>query len=95
MDFIRTFKIIIECIYVLFLPGFVISLIFYKFGKIDKVERFALTLAISISVLSVCTFIVNLMGISISKQNLYFEVGIIILFSVLILFFKRMLRKHS
>lgn len=88
MDILNSINIIIAGVYVLFLPGFAISFIFFERDKIEWIERVALSFALSISVIPLITFYANLLGFSISKQSVILEVLIVLLLSVVILYIK-------
>jgi uncharacterized membrane protein len=66
--------IIASAIYVLFIPGFLISLLFFDFKKIDLIERVALSFALSISVIPLLTFYLNLLGVKITLESVILEV---------------------
>lgn len=101
-------RITIGSFYVLFLPGFVISWIFFpktkKFeddgdknnkrelsaekGVIDWIERIALSFALSIAIVPLAVFYLNLIGIRINTLNSFFTILSIILVSLGILYLK-------
>lgn len=71
---LQVFQIIIGIILVLFLPGFVLSFVFFRPGKIDGVERLALSVALSLAVVPLVAFYANLAGIPITKVSVTLEV---------------------
>ena len=93
LSYIESFRIIFGSVYVLFLPGFIISFIFFpktkKFddeneekekGAIDWIERIALSFALSIAIVPLAVFYLNLIGIKINLLNSSLIIlGIIIL----------------
>lgn len=98
MPFLQSLRIIFGSVYVLFLPGFLISYIFFpetrEFdgGKkpenskaIDWIERIALSFALSIAIVSLVVFYLNLIGIKINFLNSFIEILAIIVVSVAVL----------
>lgn len=97
--FISSLRIVFGSVYVLFLPGFVISYIFFpktkEFdkedrdqGSIDWIERIALSFALSIAIVPLAVFYLNLIGIKISMINSAISILGIILFAAGIMFWK-------
>jgi uncharacterized membrane protein len=75
--FLSSFRMVFGSIYVLFLPGFVISYIFFpqtkefdskskNSGSVDWIERIALSFALSIAIVPLVVFYLNLIGLKIS-----------------------------
>lgn len=88
---ITPLRIIFGSIYVLFLPGFILTFIFFPISReekgIDLIERIALSFALSIAVVPLVIFYLNLIGLKISALNTFFSIlGIIIVESIIILF---------
>lgn len=79
---------VIAIIYILFLPGFFISFIFFKKSKIDLIERITLSFALSISIVPLIVFYANLSGVKITKTSIIGEISIIIFISLIILLIK-------
>ena len=70
MDIIALLKVIFGSIYVLFLPGFVWSYVFFKKGEIDEIERIALSFGLSIALVPLLTFWMNyLFKVKITAAN--------------------------
>lgn len=59
--------------YVIFLPGLLITFIFFNNKKIDWVERIALSFALSLSIVPLIVFYTNLAGIRISQASVLGE----------------------
>lgn len=98
LNMLDAFRIVFGSVYVLFLPGFVISFIFFpktkKFddgkdikeeredesGAIDWLERIALSFALSIAIVPLAVFYLNLIGLKINVLNSFLTIlGIIII----------------
>ena len=83
MCLLKSFRIVFGSVYVLFIPGFIISFIFFK--KIDSLERIALSFALSIAVVPLVVFYLNLIGLKISTLNVFLTIAAIIIISIIIL----------
>lgn len=101
LTYIDSLRIIFGSIYVLFLPGFIISYIFFpktngdKYDDnkgIDWLERIALSFALSIAIVPLAVFYLNLIGLKINFLNTFLIILGIIIISSSILFFKK--KKH-
>lgn len=107
LTLLASLRIIFGSIYVLFLPGFLISFIFFphtkKFeekeeresneresvkGSIDWIERIALSFALSIAIVPLAVFYLNLIGLKINLLNSFLTILGIIIISTIILSFK-------
>jgi uncharacterized membrane protein len=115
IGYLESFRIIFGSVFVLFLPGFILSYVFFPFSKpfdeeesgdgddvknggkkgrmeedetgsaIDWLERFALSFALSIAVVPLIVFYLNLAGIRINLLNVFLEILGIIIISLIIL----------
>jgi len=56
---IEIFRVIFGSAFVLFLPGFVWSYVFFEKGKIDEIERIALSFGLSIALVPLTVFWLN------------------------------------
>ena len=89
--YLESFRIVFGSVYVLFLPGFVLSYLFFpktrefdskvkENGTIDWIERIALSFALSIAVVPLVVFYLNLIGVKINLLNSFFTIlGILII----------------
>ena len=68
---------VIGAVYVLFVPGWVLSFAFFRRGRVDVIERVALSFALSIAVVPLVAFYLNLLGVRISRVNVVLEVAAI------------------
>lgn len=82
-------RIIVSAIGVLWLPGWVWSYVFFGRGKIDSIERFALSCALSIAIVPLVAFYANLVGVKISALNVILEIILIILIGLVVKKLKR------
>lgn len=69
MEINNILTIIFSFIFVLFIPGFIWTYVFFAKGKIDAIERFALSVALSLAIVPLFVFYTNLMGVPIDKTN--------------------------
>ena len=70
-------------IIVLFIPGYAMTLALFKEGEIDKIERVALSFALSIATVPLLLFYLNWgMGIKINLINLIGIIIFIVIFSI-------------
>lgn len=65
---------ILAAVYVLFVPGFVLSFAFFTKKAIDWIERMALSVALSIATVPLVVFYSNLIGVSITQVTVFLEV---------------------
>ena len=56
---IEILRVIFGSMFVLFLPGFVWSYVFFEKGKIDEIERIALSFGLSIALVPLAVFWLN------------------------------------
>ena len=98
LTYLESLRIVFGSIYVLFLPGFIISFIFFpktkefdsdeEKGAIDWIERIALSFALSIAIVPLAVFYLNLIGIKINLLNTSLIVLGVIIISGIILVIK-------
>jgi LPXTG-motif cell wall-anchored protein len=92
-------RIVFGSVYVLFIPGFLISYIFFPKTKefegkgekdsIDWIERIALSFALSIAIVPLAVFYLNLVGVRINFLNSFLTVLGVLIISSGILYYKR------
>ena len=88
LTILESLRIIFGSVYVLFIPGFIISYIFFKKKEIDIIERIALSFALSIAIVPLVIFYLNLIGLKISELNSFLTILGIIVISLIIKKFK-------
>jgi len=96
LSYLESFRIVFGSVFVLFIPGFIISYIFFpktkSFGDeadgIDWIERIALSFALSIAIVPLAVFYLNLIGVKINLLNSSLIILGIIIISLIILYFK-------
>ena len=98
LSYPESLRIVFGSIYVLFLSGFILSYIFFPKTKpfdsednnikegIDWIERTALSFALSIAVVPLAVFYLNLIGLKINFINTFLTILGIIIISLIILF---------
>lgn len=100
LSLLEALRIIFGSVYVLFLPGFIISFIFFpknhpfeenkkneekEKGSIDLIERIALSFALSIAIVPLAVFYLNLIGLRINLLNSSLTILGIIIIAIIIL----------
>jgi len=85
LSILESLRIFFGSLYVLFLPGYVISFIFFKEKQIDNLERITLSFALSIAIVPLVIFYLNLIGVKINLLNSFLTVFGIFIISLLIL----------
>ncbi len=104
LSLLDALRIVFGSVYVLFIPGFIISFIFFpktrsfednekEKGSIDWIERIALSFALSIAIVPLAIFYLNLIGLKINLLNSFLTILGIIIISSAILYFKKKLSK--
>lgn len=105
LGLLESFRIIFGSVFVLFIPGFVISYIFFpktrefeenekinverEKGAIDWIERVALSFALSIAIVPLVVFYLNLIGLKINLLNSFLTIlGIIVIASIILIWKK-------
>lgn len=92
-----SFRIVFGSVYVLFLPGFILSYVFFsktaksenkEKGTIDWIERIALSFGLSIAIVPLAVFYLNLIGVSINLLNSFLTILGIIIICIGILIYK-------
>jgi hypothetical protein len=90
---LSSFRIVFGSVYVLFLPGFILSYNFFDKKEIDALERIALSFGLSIAVVPLLVFYLNLIGMKINTLNVSLTIAVICAISGLILWKKEDLKK--
>ena len=86
MDFVEAVRMVFGSIYVLFLPGFVWSYVFFRKGEIDVIERIALSFGLSIAMVPLATFWMNyLFKIKITLINVSLLIFILIFIALIVI----------
>lgn len=102
IGFLESFRIVFGAVYVLFLPGFIISFIFFpktkefdskKENAIDLLERIALSFALSIAIVPLVVFYLNLVGIRINILNTSLIILAIMIISIIILWKRQKIKR--
>jgi len=111
LGMLDSLRIVFGSVYVLFLPGFIISYIFFpktrefeenkresspenrRLSGIDWLERIALSFALSIAIVPLAVFYLNLIGVKINILNSFLTILGILIISSGILYWKNRRRK--
>lgn len=86
---VKLLRIIFWSIFILFLPGYILTLTFFEEKEIDFLERFALSFALSISVVPLLSFYFNLIWVKINEISVFLITLLVIVSCIVYLtFFK-------
>lgn len=77
-------SMVVGAVYVLVLPGVALSFAFLRRREVDVIERVALSFALSIAVVPLVVFYLNLMGVRVSRLNVLLEVLAVIVVALFI-----------
>jgi len=96
----QSFRIVFGSVYVLFLPGLVMTFVFFPIKnqgekEIDVLERIALSFALSIAVVSLLVFYLNLVGMKINVLSVSLVIAFIILMGLILIHFQTKKNKKS
>jgi uncharacterized membrane protein len=82
----QIFVLIVSAFFILFLPGFFLSFVFFKWTRIGMIERMVLSFALSIALVPLLIFYTNLLGVKISPPTVMLHIaGISILTGIILL----------
>lgn len=106
LTILASFRILFGSAFVLFLPGFILTFIFFRKTKpvdskseeksaIDWIERIALSFALSIAVVPLVVFYLNLIGLKINMLNSFLTILGIIIICLAIFFFQSKRKSHK
>ncbi|MFH0906219.1 MAG: DUF1616 domain-containing protein [archaeon] len=85
LTYLESARIVFGTPYVLFLPGYLISFLFFKKDKIDIIERIALSFALSIAIVPLLIFYLNLIGMKINFLSSALTIAGIIIVVLIVL----------
>jgi len=91
LDYIGGFRVVFGSVYVLFLPGFIWSCVFFALQggdsdkKIGVIERIALSFVLSIAIVPLAVFYLSLIGVKISALTSFFVVALIIVVGLVVM----------
>jgi uncharacterized membrane protein len=72
------FKIMYTIIFVLFLPGLILSYVLFTHKSLDLIERAAISFALSIMVVPLMVLVMNILGVPINFISITYQVLFII-----------------
>lgn len=94
MPITTSFRIVFGAIFVLFLPGFAWGHIFWKKGEINALERFTLSIGLSLVTVPLSVFMFSKLGVPIRTLNIFFiTTGLTLLAVLFVLFQKQRTKK--
>ena len=78
---------LIGIIFLLFIPGFIYSFIFFNKKELTVFKRIIISITLSIGIVPFFVFLFNLIGVKINKINIIWENFLIILIGAVIVYF--------
>lgn len=105
MSVFKALRIVFGVSFVLFLPGFIFSYVFFpsqanflaknesERQEIDSIERIILSFALSMAMVPLLIFLMNKLGMIINLVNSLIVIFGIILIGLLIIYFRKRVRK--
>lgn len=94
LDLGPAFRVVCGVVYLLFLPGFVWSWVFWKKDEMDAIERSIISLILSIAFVPLMIFFLNKIGVKIILLNILWEILLIIMVGI-ILKFQRIIKLNK
>jgi len=94
-EFLNILKITYGIVFILFLPGHIISYIFFPLKKIDVLERIGLSFALSIAIVPLLVFYLNLLGIPINYQSVTMQILLLMTISLIAYLIKMVVQKSQ
>ena len=91
----QSFRIVFGLVFVIFLPGFVWSFIFFQPNTLNPLGRIVISIICSISLISLTIFFTNKLGVEVSKFPILFEIILITLIGAVVFTVKHYLQKNS
>ncbi len=86
---INIISIFLLSIFILFMPGYCLVKNIFKENEIDIIEAFALSFVLSISIVPILTFCINLLGVPVNTLTIYCISATIIILSFIIYSMRR------
>ncbi len=84
---ISFFRIVFWSIFILFMPGYFLTLSFFGKKEIDYLERFALSFALSISFVPLISLYLNLIWIKINELTVFLITLFVIISNIIYIFY--------
>jgi uncharacterized membrane protein len=82
-------------VFILILPGYVLSLAIFRKKKIDYIERLIVSFALSIAIVPLTVFHTNIVGVPITKLTIILQVIGIVLVSWMVIEAQEFFRKKK
>lgn len=94
-EFLNILNIVFAIVFILFLPGHLITYIFFPLKKIDLIERTALSFALSIAIVPLFVFYMNLLGIPITRLTVTYQILFLVSIALIVLLVKLFKKHHE
>ncbi len=89
------FRSVFGFVCLFFLPGYIWSYVFWRGGEIDGTERWILGIMLSVVSVPLLVFFLNKIGIKINIVNVLLESFVLMLSSLIIIYYKKIKSKPS
>lgn len=89
MNGVNILRLIFGSVYVLFLPGFVLTFLFFENTEIDGLERLALGIAFSVATVPLLTFLLSRLGIALNGQSIFLVILCFMIASAMAIWVKK------
>ena len=87
--FLSSFRIVFGAVYLLLIPGFIWSWVFWKKDDIKLFERFVLSPVLSLAIVPLVIFLLSKVNIKINIINSIWETFVVIILGVITIIFKK------
>ncbi len=74
LSFSESMRLVFGSVYIIFLPGFALTWVFWEKEKISSLERFMLSVTLSIAIVPLAVFLLNKLGALITSLNIFLTV---------------------
>jgi len=89
----QSFRLVFGVVFLLFLPGFFWSSVFWQKGGVDAVERLTISLLLSIGLVPLAVYWFHKIGVKINAPNVTLEVSAVITLGIVVLLFRQYWQK--
>jgi len=95
LEGVSVIRAILGFIFVFFLPGFAWTLVFFSAGRINLIERGILSLGLSIALVTLSIFSLNLLiGLRITVFNSVLVISVVTIIPLIFYGFKKLIKRY-
>lgn len=85
---LESLRIVFGTLYVVFVPGMLLTYVFFDENEVDMLERVTLGITLSLAVVPLMMFLLNRMGVKINTLTVFLEIFGLIFLSIGIIIFR-------